>query len=998
MYRFLKCFVMVVMVFISTPDLTAKEKIFAGYFDILVNSAEGTEVTGRIHLERNKDVLVRPIPKGYNFKIIRQDEGNIFRVDTRYDLSNRIMGVLTVDKGKRTPSNPADYKMTLALEDNGKQLETFDIKVRVVEKTLWQELYERYTPTTLKNTRLYGRMKYSDKEVAEIINDLKNNHWKFRGLEKCYSGRPQDYSGNFNPDDTHLPTGTIEYDWEKVVNRIGGLGYSYAKSKVYGPNGVPEKRKELRNAICNAILTYTSSVPVEGNEVLINNKPIGDCTGDGFGLLEEYKLAGIQTPTHQWVLTDPLVVPVLYMMPDLLEGMKANDDLSMKVHNALIRYLQIFFSEVKGRRRIEDPDGRWGEIQDTIYSSGAWADANLGHRSRTMLALPIIWADYNRPLTYVQYWYSDYYHDIPFKDFSYSPGWSPKGVVEDVSYWMTKYNIPSHRYKQSGFHPDGTVSHHIGNATDAAMVAYGFEWLTSCNSGYAYFKDTDFKISDSHYQFQLDRLLNVYPKLFYKQRMDCLVSGRSFLSDLRKFVNDTYLGAVRNLMRSRSHTTRLEGADRLKEVSKQIKNNTFEYSGTDAYWVNEFLVHRRGENEQPFYASLKLKSERTVGAEDFDRKVRKSWNMGYGILMLKVDGDEYADNVMCNFDWHALPGLTEEWRTSPLPAKGGAQASLPGLNKVSGVLSDGIAGMGIYHHLTKEKYSSATAYKTYHFIEDKIMSIGSGIARLRSGENKEICTFIEQTAMKTPLAWCLNGEIKTIVPGEKLDFSAEINKTCWLHHGEKGYVVMPVGKTGLRIKAGTEINITDKRISNDVPGFIIAIDHGINPENASYCYVQIPNVSLEDMPAKVKELEKDIEFNIDDRNVHAVYSDNDKTWQYGFFNPGKAKAGDIEVKASDIMQVMLRDNAKEWILSVNNPAPDGKKQKLTFEISKRLPEGKYLYKTRGMHEIEGEYVEITDAGNGSRVTVELPDIRDAKKYNYQSDLYAASPIVIAIPK
>ena len=182
------------------------------------------------------------------------------------------------------------------------------------------------------------------------------------------------------------------------------------------------------------------------------------------------------------------------------------------------------------------------------------------------------------------------------------------------------------------------------------MVAYGFEWLTSCNSGYAYFKDTDFKISDSHYQFQLDRLLNVYPKLFYKQRMDCLVSGRSFLSDLRKFVNDTYLDAVRNLMKARSHTTRLEGADRLKEVSKQIKNNTFEYSGTDAYWVNEFLVHRRGENEQPFYASLKLKSERTVGAEDFDRKVRKSWNMGYGILMLKVDGDEYADNVMCNFD------------------------------------------------------------------------------------------------------------------------------------------------------------------------------------------------------------------------------------------------------------------------------------------------------------------------------------------------------------
>lgn len=92
--------------------------------------------------------------------------------------------------------------------------------------------------------------------------------------------------------------------------------------------------------------------------------------------------------------------------------------------------------------------------------------------------------------------------------------------------------------------------------------------------------------------------------------------------------------------------------------------------------------------------------------------------MGYGILQVKVKGDEYSDKVICNFDWHALPGLTEEWRTDPMPL-GHAQASLPGLNKISGVLADGKAGMGIYHHLPKETYSSATAFKSYHFIEDK---------------------------------------------------------------------------------------------------------------------------------------------------------------------------------------------------------------------------------------------------------------------------------------
>ena len=35
---------------------------------------------------------------------------------------------------------------------------------------------------------------------------------------------------------------------------------------------------------------------------------------------------------------------------------------------------------------------------------------------------------------------------------------------------------------------------------------------------------------------------------------------------------------------------------------------------------------------------------------------------------------------------------------------------------------------------------------------------------------------------------------------------------------------------------------------------------------------------------------------------------------------------------------------------------------------------------------------------GAKVVVELPDIRDEKQYNYQSDLYAATPIVVTIPK
>ena len=997
--RILPLFVGIVLCLLPQLPASAQETVFANYFDIGMDSPAGTEVIGRIHLERNKDVRTRPIPEGYRFEIVKQPEGELFSIDTKYDPSKRIMGVLSVAKGKSTGSQPATHRLVVALKDGNKLIEKFNITVRVVRKTLWSTFNERYTPTVINNARMYGKVKYSDDEIANSLLELKRNNWCFEG-EKCYNGRPQDYLDTPKSKDDHWAGGSIEYDWMKVANRIGGLGHAYATSKVYGPQGDPQKRAELREALYQALLAYTKSVTIEGTDVEIDGKPIGNCTGDGFSLLEHHKLAGHQIATHQWVMTDPLIVPILNLMPDLLKGMQDDDETCVAVHDALIRYFQVFTSIVKGRRAIDNPNERWGEIQDTLYSSGAWADANLGHRSRTMLALPIIWADYNRPMTYVQYWYKDFYQDKPFKGFSFSPGWSPNGVASDVAYWMTKYNIPAHKYIQSGFQPDGTISHHTGQGTDAAMVAYGFEWLTDCNMGYQYFKDTRFEVPGSYLQFQLDRLLLVYPKLIYKQHMDFLVAGRAYLEDSKRFATKTYPNAINHLLKARSKKTQLRGVEELKAMQKLQKTNAYEYSGTDAYWVNEYLVHRRGANEPPFYASLKLKSERTVGAEDFS-KVRKSWHLGSGILQLKVRGDEYADFVLKNYDWHAIPGLTEEWRTDALPAKGGAQASLPGLNKVSGVLADGKAGMGIYHHLPKEKYSSAKAFKTYHFVEDNVVALGSGIARNRKGQQQEIATFIDQSAFNNILTWCIDGKVAEASPGESINLSESFNSICWLHQGEKGYVILPTKKLQLRIKTGAEVNTTDPKIANKKPNFIIAVNHGATPGQEwdnSYCYVLLPNVSKEKMPERAKAIASEWEFKQQAGVAHAVYSAKDKTWQYAFFQPGTLAVGNVEVASQDIAQVMLRDNGDSWTLSINNPAPDGQKQALTFTISTRLPQGTYNYRAGGIYPMEGETVTIASDSKGSRVTVEIPDGRDAVRYNYQSDLYAATPVVVTIPK
>lgn len=980
--------------------LAAQETVFAEYFDIAVGSPAGTEVTGRIHLERNKDVLTRPIPTDYRFDIVKQGENPLFDLETRFDSAGRIMGIFTVKEGADTGERPSVQRLTVALKQGNRTLQKFPVKIHVVKQTLWSTLNERYTPTVANNQRLYGKEKLTDEQVARLMDELEANEGRFVS-EKCYSTHPADYPGQVSKLD-HWQGGTIEYDWMKVANRIGGLGYAYATSKVYGPEGDVQQRARLRRVLYQALLAYTRSVPVEGSDLLVDGQPIGSCTGDGFSLLEQRKWAGHQILTHQWVMTDPLVVPVLHLMPDLLQGMHEGDDTSQQVYDALIRYFQVFSSIIKSRRAIDNPKERWGEIQDTLYSAGAWADANLGHRSRTMLALPIIWADYNRPMTYVQYWYKDYYKDQPFKDFSFSPGWSPHGVVADVAHWMTKNNVLAHRYAQSGFQPDGTISHHVDKGTDAAMVAYGFEWLTDCNTGYQYFKNTPFEIDGKYMQFQLDYLLNIYPKLFYKQRMDFVVAGRSFDSDMRKFVLNTYAKAVSSLVKSVSKRSHVTGVEELKAVQKQLKENSHDYSGTDAYWVNEYLVHRRGgEGEAPFFASLKLKSERTVGAEDFDKKIRRSWHLGSGILTLKVRGDEYSDKVLQGYDWHAVPGLTEEWRTDPLPLEGGSQAALPGKNKIAGVLADGVTGMGIYHHLPKEKYSSATGYKSYHFLGDQVLAQGSGIARYRQGQSQEIATFIDQSALTAPLTWCVGGKEQVVRPGESVQIDQPIEVPCWLHMGEKGYLILPEKSLRLQIRTGEEINRTDCRKKLAKPGYVIALSHGVNPgEEAdnSYRYVVVANVTREEMPGRMATLLEGMETVRQEGKVHAVSSTAEKTWQFAFFAPAKAQVGGVEVTSDDVAQLMLRDEGDAWVFSAGNPQPDGVKQTLTFHLSQRLPAGTYTYQAGGIYPREGETVTVSDEGKGSKVVVELPDIRDAARYNYQSDLYAATPIVVRIAK
>lgn len=96
--------------------------------------------------------------------------------------------------------------------------------------------------------------------------------------------------------------------------------------------------------------------------------------------------------------------------------------------------------------------------------------------------------------------------------------------------------------------------------------------------------------------------------------------------------------------------------------------------------------------------------------------------------------------------------------------------------------------------------------------------------------------------------------------------------------------------------------------------------------------------------------------------------------------------------------MILKDQGAKWKLTVSNPAPTIDKQQLIFHTSQQLKAGKYDFSYGGIYPRKGEFVTVTNEGNGSKIVAELADKRDEAFYNYQAELYNGAPISIEIDK
>ena len=969
-------------------DLRAAETVLAEYFDIKTGSVAGTPVCGRINLGANRDAHHRRIPESYRWEIT-SDPSGLFALENQRDSVSRLFGVLKVADGQRVMSTPGSYPLVVALREGSTVLAQTNLTIQVVGQTVQSKAQAYLDQLTQGGNRFYGRRRYKEAQVADLIDDVEKNRGGFSDLG-FYT---KDLLGYLKTD------GKLGEEWEEASDRIGGMGYAYRTSKTYGPGGDPLLRQRLKHTLYLAIAGYASRVPVAGEDVIINGKPISAHYGDGFNLLSgKTAILEHNFVSHPWRAYDALSGPAIWLMPDLMADVRRDDPLARQVHEQLVRIFQLTFSNPAAYQNSNDDEARWGDLTDPHHTEGAYSDANLGHRLRSWMTLLGIWDDYNRPITYIPNWYPGFYVGKNGEDFQFMPGWTPHGVLADLGFWITHFHRPAHYFVQSGFQPDGTVTHHLPGSSDIAMAAYGYGWLTEVIDGYALLRDTPVDLGSRGHQFIADRYLYAYDKMVYHGAMDFSVCGRGYFGDMRKFV-DRMPVDIDHLLAAKQSATVITNEAALRSWRDSLVNHTHEQSGNHPFWVGQFMVHRRGGNgEKPHYYSVKMENDRTNGAEDFET-IRKAYHSGSGLLQVKVRGDEYED-TRASWDWHALPGVTEEWRTDRLPPK---TAIAYGGSPFAGMASDGRYGFAAMEYRAQPgQYASVRADKAFFFTETEAVALGCNIARVNPGQGREVITTIDQTLWVDDVTYSVDGAAPVrIKRGESVDLTLTPVKPSWIHQGQVGYVFLPHDGPSLRIRGGKAVNITDPKSAGGETVIHFALGHGNRPSQnapARYVYFVAANKTAAEMPAYMEDVLTRVVIVANGDGVQGVVDRKLRLVQLAFYRAGRISppdGPDVSVDRPALLQ--LRPHDGRWSICATDPLHDQNAKELNVKLGLPLTPGVYPYQLGGIYPRPGEAVAIRSDGSGVTVNVQLPDMSNDADYNYQAPLYAGIPIGVLIP-
>ncbi len=418
---------------------------------------------------------------------------------------------------------------------------------------------------------------------------------------------------------------------------------------------------------------------------------------------------------------------------------------------------------------------------------------------------------------------------------------------------------------------------------------YGLSYLEDMLRWYQILSKTPFAFEGNKTAILRNYILEGQQWINWKNQFDVSVCGRQIFPDepARKAKR---LDKLLQIMAE----VDAENAEKYKQAADYKT-----LAGDKHFWRSDFHVHRTND----YYFSVKMCSNRVLGAETVNLENIQGYHLGDGVTMLYQSNKEY-DNIFPYWDWKKLPGTTIIQHKDTLPYLTAWGYHIE--SDFVGGVSDSVNGISVLDY----NRDGLKAHKSWFMFNDKIVCLGSGI---NATTEFPVATTLNQVFLRGEVLVSINGKAESgrgLKPTDRPD---------WILHDNTGYFFPKSGSLRMENKMlEGSWNKVAKRyrpiiVTDEI--FKLWFDHGPNPTNASYEYVLVPKADKEKMN-KLKE-QSDLKI-LNTVDIQSVELTDKSMAGIIFYKAGKSDIfGGIEVDKPCVVMIKVKDGVLK--ISVADP-------------------------------------------------------------------------------
>jgi len=436
-----------------------------------------------------------------------------------------------------------------------------------------------------------------------------------------------------------------------------------------------------------------------------------------------------------------------------------------------------------------------------------------------------------------------------------------------------------------GVQPDWSYHQH---GPQLQFGNYGLSYVRDMIKWISILRQTPFAFNENKVEILRNYLLEGQQWVTWKNEMDISACGRQ-------------IGPNRPAEKAASLARSFKKMETLDPEFAGVYLKANDYKnllGNKHFWRSDIQIQRNPD----YYFSIKMASNRVIGAESCNSENLQGYYLGDGATYLYQRGTEYK-NIFPFWDWKKIPGTTTLQDEEPLPVLTSRGYRIP--SDFVGGVSDGKNGIAVldYNRL------GLSAKKSWFMFNDKIVCLGAGI---NSDEVLRVTTSINQCFLKRPIDQSICAKNVERVQVNRLGHN-------WILHDSIGYFfpIPTVVNAEFGAVKGKWTDVTallsDDVIEKEI--FKLYIDHGLKPENESYQYILVPNAIKSDL----EKMEAELPFEIrNETNKQEVLSKDGAIAGVVFYEAGKSAIfGGIETDKPCLL--MLKKQEDDLELSVADP-------------------------------------------------------------------------------